>query len=76
VRPSRARGRGDATVVATLWKVSDESAPVLMEDLYRGLVATNGGEKLDVLVAAKRSLRRSRPHPFHWASFVLLGDPR
>jgi hypothetical protein len=67
---------GCPTVVATLWKVSDASTPLLMERFYRDLMARDGAGRLDALLAAKKALRQTHPHPFHWAPFVLLGDPR
>ena len=57
-------------------RVSDASTPLLMAELHRRLSSAEAEGPLDALVAAKRALRRTHPLPFHWAPFVLLGDPR
>jgi CHAT domain-containing protein len=67
---------GCPTVVATLWEVSDASTPILMEGFCRRLTAEEGQGRLAALQAAKRALRETHPHPFHWAPLLLLGDPR
>jgi hypothetical protein len=67
---------GAPTVVASLWAVADRTTPVLMEGFYRGLLSETGGGRLASLHAAKRALRAAHPHPFYWAPFLLLGDPR
>jgi hypothetical protein len=67
---------GCPTVVGSLWKVSDDKTPALMEDFYRRLLAQGGKDKLRALVEAKRAIREKDPDPSVWAAFVLLGDPR
>ena len=47
-----------------------------MTRFYRRLAETNGQDKLGALLAAKRALREDHPHPYYWAPFVMLGDPR
>jgi CHAT domain-containing protein len=78
---------GAASVVASLWKVADESTAELMTSFYRNLKA--GQSKDAALRAAQIDLIRSgrsrgqahRPssdadfsHPYHWAAFTLSGD--
>ncbi len=64
---------GVPSVVASLWKVSDNSTVLLMTDFYRRLPTA---DKAAALCAAQRWLRASeyyRP-PFYWAAFVVIGD--
>ncbi|MBM7115771.1 CHAT domain-containing protein [Archangium primigenium] len=64
---------GAETVVMSLWKVSDETTRLLMEEYYRGLLA--GGGRVAALREAMRSLRghEAYKHPYHWAPFIGLG---
>lgn len=64
---------GARTVVSSLWAVSDNDAPRLVEDFYQALA--NGMTVDDALRSAKLSmLHRDRlGHPHYWASFVLDG---
>ncbi|MEM9597626.1 MAG: CHAT domain-containing protein, partial [Acidobacteriota bacterium] len=66
---------GASSVVVSLWRVRDASTAELMAGLYRAMSKGEG---------AHRALRRSKlalidgdtwAHPFHWAPFVLQGDP-
>lgn len=68
---------GARSVVASLWTVSDESTATLMKELYRRLAA--GTAKDEALRLAQHSLLSAGgdlAHPFFWAGFELLGDPR
>ena len=74
---------GTPALLVSLWSVDDESTGVLMERFYEALLDPSpGGEdgartsKARALQAAQRSVRSNDrfDHPFHWASFVLLGD--
>jgi CHAT domain-containing protein len=66
-------GSGARAVVATMWRIGDESAIVLVELLYRGLA--NGLPVGEALQQAKlEALRRGMPAR-EWAAFVLIGDP-
>jgi hypothetical protein len=69
---------GAPSVVASLWKVDDAATATLMESFYRQMLTPAGARagKLAALADAKRQLRKSHPHPYHWAPFVYLGDPR
>ena len=67
---------GTPSLVVSLWPVSEDSAPELMPDFYRRL-----NEKVDkgeALREAKLALIGSQrfAHPFNWAPFVLVGDPK
>lgn len=60
-------------VLASLWKVDDEATGVLMAEFHAQL--KNGRDKADALQAAQAHTRARFPHPYHWAAFVLTGDP-
>ena len=68
---------GAASVLASLWKVSDEATPELMVRFYRELFA--GRAKDDALRRAQAELAASGgplAAPYHWAAFQLYGDWR
>jgi CHAT domain-containing protein len=71
---------GVRTMVTSLFEVPDRETRELMKRFYRELGA--GKDKLAALHTAQRDLMRERferqgtSHPFFWASFVLVGDPR
>ncbi len=63
---------GAHNVIASLWEVNDDSTPVLMDELYKGLRA--GQDPATALRNAKLSLARSEGifrKPFYWAPFQL-----
>lgn len=66
---------GAPSVVASLWKVSDDSTRQLMIDFYSGI---RNGETLAASLqnAQLQQLEGEFHHPFYWAPFVLLGDWR
>ncbi|MCR4402009.1 MAG: CHAT domain-containing tetratricopeptide repeat protein [Firmicutes bacterium] len=65
---------GASSLVASLWKVNDESTVDLAVEFYRSLLA--GRTKPEALRSAAMRMRRRAPHPYYWAPFVVLGDPR
>jgi CHAT domain-containing protein len=66
---------GAPSVIASLWKVSDESTVELMKAFYRNLKSMS---KSEALQRAQLDLMKSSTyfHPFFWAPFILLGDWR
>jgi CHAT domain-containing protein len=64
---------GTPTVIASLWIVDDTSTSDLMKSFYRHLKSGMG--KAEALKAAQSDIRKAYPHPYHWAAFVLTGDP-
>ena len=75
---SLARGflfAGAASLLASLWEVSDSATADLMVELYRRLAT--GQTKAEALRGAKQLLRNSErhAHPYYWAPFVLTGAP-
>ncbi|MGE0488855.1 MAG: CHAT domain-containing protein [Vulcanimicrobiota bacterium] len=67
---------GCPTVVASLWKVSDDSTRSLMEKFYTGLLAKKSPAQ--ALQEAQQALLAdpATRHPFHWAAFTMIGDWR
>jgi CHAT domain-containing protein len=77
---------GAASVVVSLWAVSDDSSALLMQEYYRCL--SDGATRAEALQAAQlhvRGFREDHPnsgdggtHPYaspdHWAPFILVGD--
>ena len=65
---------GADQVLASLWKVQDESTAELMTRFYRHLLV-EGQPAAAALRAAQRSLLADRRYAlYHWAGFVLQGD--
>lgn len=64
---------GAQGVVASLWSVVDESTTELMVAFHRNL--RSGADPVRALSLAQRELARKRPHPLHWASFVVVLGP-
>src|SRR5262249_33488713 len=62
---------GAATLLLSLWDVHDESTAQLMRYFYRHYIET--ADMPGALQQAMRELRQSKPHPFYWAPFVLVG---
>jgi CHAT domain-containing protein len=62
---------GADTVVASLWKVSDESTGMLMQEFYRqmGLGMLPAAALRQSVLAVKARYK----HPFYWAPFVVTG---
>lgn len=71
---------GAHSIVATEWRVASDSTAELMIDFHRalrGAVTSPSLHKAQALREAQlRLLSNAKTrHPFHWAPFVLLGDP-
>lgn len=64
---------GAASVVVSLWKVSDLSTRYLMEHFYKEL--KRGINKAEALQQAQlRVMQMGFEHLFFWAPFILVGD--
>lgn len=63
---------GAPSVASSLWSVSDESTALLMSYFYENLM--KGMAKDEALQKAQIRLMERYPQPFHWASFILMGD--
>ena len=64
---------GARAVLLTLWDVNDESTAEFMKCFYTKMAATD--DKSDALRQAVQELRQSYPDVYHWAPFVLIGNP-
>ena len=64
---------GSSAVLASLWKVDDQSTPVMMGRFYRAMKTHRGPEALSL---AQRAMIRNPQyrHPFYWAPFVFIGE--
>lgn len=69
---------GADSVMVSLWGVNDSGTAALMKSFYEHL--RQGQPKDEALRRAKLALlngtRRAWRHPYFWASFVLVGEPR
>jgi CHAT domain-containing protein len=63
---------GAKATIASLWNAEDKTTQEIMVQFYTNL--KNGMSKSEALRQAKLSQIDS--HPFFWAAFVLIGDPR
>jgi CHAT domain-containing protein/tetratricopeptide (TPR) repeat protein len=76
---------GAASVVSTLWKVSDEGTVPFMAAFYRHLWTDPGAigparalraAQVDMIRGTERGATGvAYSHPFYWAAFVQVGDP-
>jgi CHAT domain-containing protein len=62
---------GAQSLVLSLWDVHDDSTREFMIEFYTQL--QQGHSKAEAMQTACISLRDRRPHPYHWAPFLLIG---
>jgi CHAT domain-containing protein len=62
---------GAQSLVLSLWDVHDDSTKEFMVEFYTQL--REGRTKAQALQNACLHLRESRPHPYYWAPFLLIG---
>ena len=62
---------GAQSLLLTLWDIHDRSAAQFMASFYNRLNTTQN--KAESLSGSMKELRRSHPHPYYWAPFVLVG---
>jgi CHAT domain-containing protein len=67
---------GASAVIASNWFVDDTSTARLMTRMYELILESPRTSKLESFTTARKSLRAQQPHPYYWAPFVYLGDPR
>jgi len=65
---------GAPAVIASLWRVDDQSTADLFSDFYKRLA--QGKSKLEAFTEARQALRKKYPQPYFWAPFIYIGDPR
>lgn len=59
-------------VVSSLWTVEDRATAFLMENFY--IYLDQGQNAASALRLAQIATREIYPHPYYWASFVLMGN--
>ena len=62
---------GTHGVLVTLWDVNDQSTAEFMKLFYERL--QSHGDKAAAVQYAMAEIRKTYPHPFYWAPFVLVG---
>jgi CHAT domain-containing protein len=62
---------GAQSLVLSLWDVHDDSTKEFMIEFYSEL--QQGRSKAEAMQTASIRLRERRPHPYHWAPFLLIG---
>jgi CHAT domain-containing protein/Tfp pilus assembly protein PilF len=67
---------GTPSVLVSLWNVQDRSTADLMVNLYQQL--DRAQDKAEALRQAKLTLIQQRryAHPYYWAPFILIGEPK
>jgi CHAT domain-containing protein/tetratricopeptide (TPR) repeat protein len=61
---------GAATLVAGLWLADDDAAAELMPAFYASFQRVGAAAALRT---AQLALAKTRPHPYHWSPFVVIG---
>ncbi|HYE65502.1 MAG TPA: CHAT domain-containing protein, partial [Pyrinomonadaceae bacterium] len=74
-----AQREGAGAVIASLWAVSDESTPLLMEKFYQTFVGPPAASKAEALGKAQTAMLQGQmgekyKHPFYWSPFILIGN--
>ena len=64
---------GACSVLVTLWDVNDASTTRFMRLFYDRLLASE--RPAEALRGAMVALRAEHAHPYHWAPFILVGQP-
>lgn len=64
---------GAASMLVSLWRVSDDSTALFMKDFYAALA--KGLPKWRCWQTALLQTRLRNPHPYFWGPFLLLGKP-
>jgi CHAT domain-containing protein len=62
---------GSSHILMSLWKVDDAATSRLMQVFYKYYLPT--GNAQESLRRAQTELRKNYPHPYYWASFLVLG---
>ncbi len=63
---------GTPSIVASLWRVPDESTAFLMPEFYRQL--GNNRDKARALRQAMLETKKKYPNPSDWAAFIFIGE--
>jgi CHAT domain-containing protein len=62
---------GATSLLLSLWDVHDDSTRELMVEFYRNYIRTD--DLAGSLQRAMQQVRKTRPHPYFWAPFMLVG---
>jgi len=62
---------GAQSLMLSLWSVNDQSTAMLMAEFYKEWMS--GMNRAKALQKAMAAIRKTHPHPFHWAPFILVG---
>jgi CHAT domain-containing protein len=62
---------GSPSLVLSLWTVDDDATAELMNEFYKNLIET--GSPTTALRLAQLSVMKTKPHPFFWSPFILMG---
>jgi CHAT domain-containing protein len=65
-------GVGASSLVVSLWLVQDEATALLMKQFYERLRGNAG--PAEALRGAQLAIKDKYPHPYYWASFMLVGQ--
>ncbi|NOZ35408.1 MAG: CHAT domain-containing protein [Chlorobi bacterium] len=63
---------GAASVITSLWEVSDEGTQDLMSAFYKYWLQS--GNKHNAFRKARAEIKEKYKYPFYWGAFVLVGD--
>jgi len=63
---------GAASVITSLWEVSDEGTQDLMSAFYKYWLQS--GNKHDAFRKARAEIKEKYKYPFYWGAFVLVGN--
>jgi CHAT domain-containing protein/tetratricopeptide (TPR) repeat protein len=64
---------GARSLLLSLWDLDDQTTSAFMSIFYREWL--EGNSKAQALRSAATAIRSSKPHPFFWAPFYLVGKP-
>ena len=64
---------GASSLLLSLWDVHDRTTADFMGTFYGHV--RNGEPLAKSLRLASLAVRESNPHPYHWAPFLLVGQP-
>jgi len=64
---------GSTAVVASLWKVDDQTTSELMRRFYNNL---SRYDKREALIQAQLQTKSRYAHPFYWAAFQIIGNEK
>ena len=64
---------GVATVLMSLWTVSDNATQELMTSFYENWLIKKQNKR-QAFKNAQEQLREKFPHPYYWAAFVMVGE--